>query len=792
MTSNKTCDERLINSMNTKLSIFQLFLTLSSVFLSGPTPIYTKSIATKAKPNTPAIQSTAPTTVKTANKPTTPITQTPQAPYIQELKALKSIPTEIVTAWNSLYAKYLQVSSNSNPVSTLTPTEINSLKPLFETNLFTLMQNQCQPTTFPKLLNDPQGTIHTTYAVTHLAETCARLASICSIKTINNKPTVHFTGDNRDMGIIVNIQNNSNAEFSINQTAKNGSNATQIGLISHGLNEVNLHTAALQEPTNTPTTTPTSSTQVFELQELNAQNPTTIKLAMMSGSELITFLESLPRKDKKVVEMNGLPTSPEFLAESADWYFVLIQNPTPSTATNRNPDQRIQAINVSKLSGPYLLTIQINPFTIDLPATDTASATTMDIFQPSINTLLTPKNKFADLSKCPSIILPQFLWNLPELQPLWMLQTTTYLATLTDFKLFGLHSFGNAYEYFSNLGFFENKNNYALFIDLYNRVSPDYVLYNASWLRATALYETNLKWCSDVPQIYTSQDAYGHILVNESNFYYINFLAILKPNAIDFNSELLFKEQGFNASFASPFNQLYSFIINALLSDIKEGIFGSITQISDQTYRLTWTNKKNQILGSQTLYLNNPLSNIEITFVNQTTNWIGSAVPTPLIQLEIGQTSHFKVTYEYSPANNKHILLAQSTSPIDKQEVFLPLQFSEYPIKNLYIDAFETFNVQPYTRCFIIKDGDLPEVFAGLTDQDWQSGIYVVPKINKNLKNETNFKVLFYKSNKTYIGTMNYNLQFIANAYNIHFSQFNGLMDLYPSTGVFLTYNKPD
>ncbi|MCX5924635.1 MAG: hypothetical protein NTZ68_04395, partial [Candidatus Dependentiae bacterium] len=166
----------------------------------------------------------------------------------------------------------------------------------------------------------------------------------------------------------------------------------------------------------------------------------------------------------------------------------------------------------------------------------------------------------------------------------------------------------------------------------------------------------------------------------------------------------------------------------------------------------------------------------------------------------------FKVTYEFNSANEKHILLAQATSPIDKQEVFLPLQFSTYPIAELYVDVFNTFNVKPYTRCSIIKDGVVPEILAGLTQQDWQSGIYMVPiiKNNKNLSssNPGALTAVFYKSDKTYLGEMTIPGQYKNNntsstgirepvhAYNAYLTEFNSLMDLYLSTGVLLQYSQ--
>ena len=682
-----------------------------------------------------------------------------------------------------------------------------------------MMVTYLNPATFPKFANDPDSQIHFNYATTHLRDTAIRLGSITSITDVSGTPAVMFQGDCRDMGIIVNIQNNTDAQFSINQTSLDATTTIQIGELNPGLNEVNLHTAALQAPTIVtakkiqPNSVIPSSKQeskskyFFEIAELNAEDPIKISLRIMTGTELINFLKTLPRNKqalkKDTFEMNGLPTSPDYLANPNDFYMVLIQNPTPKNASERDPNQRIQAINISKLSGPYLLTMQINAENIKIKTHEKSEQVFETlIFQPSITQaqiLIDSKNKPLNFS---FLILPKFLSKIEKLQTLWMLETTSMLAAHTNYALFGQKTFANAFEYFKNLSCFNNQNRYVFFIDLYNRFHGDYILYNASWLMANNIYETDLSHCSDVPQIYTAQDPYGHVIVNEHDFYYVNFIAIFTPQVTEPDNEKLFNTQGFNIAYAYPLNQLYSFMINALASEIKEGIFGAATQMKPGVFQLTWTNKKNKIISSQTLYLHAQPSNIQITFDNIHTNWVGSAVPTNLLPLEIGKTQHFKVTYEFSPANNKHILLAQATSAIDRQEVFLPLQFSEFPIQKLYVDVFNIFNVKPFTRCYVIKDGVLPSPLVNLTQEDWQSGIYMVPIVHNNEKlsptNPGALTLAFYGPAKNYLGEMKIPGQFNntnetgikepVHAYNACFNHSNSLMDLYLSTGVLLKY----
>ena len=734
----------------------------------------------------------------------------PYGPQLKEAIATLAIPQqqEIENLWCSLDAGY-QAQSETTTATATNPAVTQAYKAIIQEGLFNRMLAYLNPKTFPKLLNDPQGTLHTNYATAHLRQALTRLASISSITENKGVPEITFTGDNRDLGIIVNIQNNTDATFSITQNSLDGKTSVEIGELVHGLNEVNLHTAALQNPKTTTTASPASSMFSFELTESQAEDPIIISIKMMSGTEFLTFLKTLPR-DKKAIqkdtfEMNGLPTSPEYLANPKDWYMVLIQNPTPATSAQRDPNQRIQAINISKLTGPYLLTMQINQQDIEIKTTNaTQTDSTETIFQPSFNNVQIVKNTTTPTLPLPLVILPQFLWQLPMMQTLWMLQSATYLAAFTDCKFFGADSFGDAFAYFKNVSCFENQNRYAFFIDHYNIAPLGSVLYDAPWLTASALYETELINCSDIPKIYSTQDANAHITSNEPFFQNINFLAIFTPQVAQTETQTFFNEKGFNITYAYPLNQLYSFVVNPSKADTREGIFGALTEKSSGVYELTWTNKKNKVINSQILYLNAPISNVEITFVNQTTNWVGSSVPTQLIQLTPGTTTHFKITYEFNSANSKHILLAQTTSPIDKQEAILPLSFSRYPIPELYFDVYNTYKVKPYTRCFIIKDGILPEPLTTLTEQDWKTGVYFIPLIKNNQKidhsNPGALTVAFYKSDKSYLGEMTipglYNntsqtgIRESVHAYTLDGSGFNPLIYIYLSTGALLQYNQ--
>jgi|GEM_PF-861357 len=772
-------------------------------------------------------------------------TITAQIPFQKELQALTLLSpaqkTELSTAWTTLHQMY-QKQNSTTPATTLTPLQEKSIAPLFSTNYFELLQRYLSPTKFPKLPNDPEGLIHTNYATQHLTSAIARLASIFSVDYDHGKPTIINHGDARDHGIIVNLQNNTNAEFSLYQTSLSGTTKVQIGYIKQGLNTVNLHTAALQKAavaTKNNATIPLDSVNSFDLYEVGAQSPTHISIQMMSGAQLVTFLQTLPRKNKDIVEMNGLPTSPEYLAEPQDWYIVLIQNPTPKTAQKRDHNQRIQAINVSTYSNSYLLNMQINDemITQDISAyankpsvTDVyqPSSTFLEwqvdvarkkqlkqyqkeskqpqqihVYQPSFTSLQCLTNQKINMDALPMIILPQFLYDLPEIQACWMLMITAYLAASTNFQFFKKAPLGDAFEYFQQLGCFGINNKYALFIDLYNRFQPGYSLYNASWLMSHAMYETDLQNCSDITQLYTAQDSSGHFVVNEHKYYFINFLTVFTPKISKIDNQKIFATDGFNQTYAYPLNQLYFVVTNALRDDIKEGIFATLHQPKAGTYQLTWKNKSNKILSSQYVYLDNPLSNMQISFINQVENWVGSSVPTDLIQLQPNGTTHFKVTYEFSSTNNKHILLAQPSSALDKQQVFLPLQFTEFPIPELYVDVFRELNTAPYTHCSIIKDGILPAPLKKLTIDDWRNGIYIVPGIDNNghltADHPGALTLLFYKSDKTFLGEItvpglisnssDQGIPFPVSIYNVHLTKYNCQVYLYLSTGIFLQYN---
>jgi len=765
---------------------------------SAKTPV---SLLTRSEIQTNEIQSQSKASV----------VQTTQllVPYQKEINSMKSLKqaqkVSLSNAWKTLY-NVVSLKNSSAQDMTLSTSEVQGLEPLFTMNYFKLMQEYLEQKNLFNFSGEPLSAIYKNYATFHLYQTVTRLSSITEFTYAQGKPEIVNQGDIRDKGIIVDVYNNTKAQFALYQKSIDGKQSVQVGMINPGANDVNLHLASLQEMRTKASKGSDKTVYYLECVEVGSENPTKIILKLMQGQEFINFLKTLPRSkhdiQKDIFEMNGLPTSPDFIVDNNDWYFVLIQNPTPSTASERDPSQRIQLVNISKFVAPYLLNLQINQESFDIPSkTVPKQLTKTSIFQPSVRSVHFMANAALPALNSPVLLLPKFMWDIVEMQTLWMMLTTTMLAAQTQYKLFGLPSFADAFEYFKNLNCFGNQYHQIFFIDLYNRSLPGFTLYNASWLISNAICETDLKYCSDILQVYTAQDPYGHIIVNEHQFYYTNILIEFVPKVDIVDFKKLFMQKGFNALYIHPLNQLYSMVVNVLTSEIKKGIFGKVTQIESGIFELILKNKKDKIISSQKLYLYHQPANVGVKFTNASVNWVGSSLPADLLPLEIGKTQEFKIAYEFSPSNNTYILLAQYTSPIDKQEVFLPLQFTEYPLKELYVDLYHTFNVKPFTRCYIIKDGVQPECLTGLSQQDWQNGIYMVPVIYNNhslsKKNPGKFTAMFYGADKKYIGEVTIAGKFYnhgmelgihepVTAYNIYNLDKNSLMDIYLSTGIFL------
>lgn len=840
------------------------------------------SLTTQATTQIPKKLTKQPATKKNiSTKPlpqkSTPCSKPAEIPYAKEFKN-SNLPIDqkkgYIAAWGNIYAGYLarnaSTAQNSsewqalkkqvfinNPFCEYTPLgqdpqQIQHLDlcldtppkeshlPACQTNIVNAyqaltinylaeMKSYLASSDFPKFKSDLKD-VEYNYATTHLVKALDRLSKTCSISIEKEEPVTKFSGDIRDLGIIVNITNNSNRSFYITDEY---SDKTPIAHIEHGLNGVNLYTAALyQDPKEEKNNSLPPCFSFFEIAPATMEpmsNEPFFTIGIYSGAQLVNFLKMLPRKDPKIFDMNGCPTSEEYLANPQDQYMVLIQDPTPRTATVRNLDQRIQAVNLSALTGPYLLTMQINETTdseinpvtkqpnnskILQPALTTAqviqkptqkTTTTATSMQKRVSTAAnsttsSESNPTAqqsvsstlDKSLLPLIILPEYLWNVPNIQLFWMLYSTSYVAALTDFSCFAAGNFGNAFEYFNNLGYFNTKSFYRFIIDRYNILKTGETLFDASWLMECGLYETNLNNSSDIPEIYSAYNSQNQIVANSESESNVNFSLTFHPQSYQKLSSAYLKENGFNRTYNSPYLQLYTLIFSLPSVIIKNAAFFQIVKQKTNLFKISWTDKKNRLLNSQTIALDNDKYNLTINSLNNQNS------TSEIIIHNFSTTSFTNIeeqTVVYTKKNNAQLFQVTTTSPIDKLEAIQNSFFSKYPITNLYLETYETYQVAPYTTCSIWQNNNLPSFLQNLTEQDWTNGIYVVPTAKNNtvfnLSDPGFLTLVFYKSDKKILGTINTtkNITHPIKGYNINSKEFSPILDVYFSTGILLKYN---
>lgn len=609
--------------------------------------------------------------------------------------------------------------------------------------------------------------IHNNYTKIHLTPVLQKFSKICNISVNNQKiPSTHFDGNITDLGVIVNIINNSNQQFQVYQTT---SPNEPIAHIQQGLNDVNLYTTALTQEKKSKKT-------MFAFFESDAKNSHTktkepaFSIGIYTGKELVAFLKTLPRKDAKIFTMNGCPTSEQYLANPKDSYLILSM-PT-----------RIQAINLSVFTGPYLLTMHINQEDNVLQPLFVAAQA---IFQKNvIKTKENPeeyiKTEKLNRNLLPLLILPQFLWDIPMMQAFWMLHTTSYIAALTDFSCFGFDKFGSPFDYFNDLGYFDTNHKYRFVVDRYNILKPGETFFDANQLMGCALYESDLKNCSDIPKIYSALDEKNNTVTNNNTESYLNFNLTFNPKTKAAPSSSYFNKTNFNNIYNKLCHQIWPIIFNISKKVILESIFLKIDQLKTGAYLITWTDKKNNILSQQTINIDyddyelsiNTLSNIK----NQETNLPDSV-----------KFKELKIIYKKT--NQKDLFEITIESPIDKLQAVYTYAIPALQIKNLYFDLYQTFNVQPYTRSTIINGGKLPDFLQNLTDENWQDGIYIVPTLSNY--NTGVFSVIFYKSDKTILGSISNQekSQFIKEpitAYNLYINDLKPMYNIYLSTGILL------
>ena len=796
-----------------------------------------------------------------SNQPATPSTQGctkfAPVPYAQQITS-SQLPAQtkqaVKAAWGNLYAGYLARSASKqsshswqalkqratagNTLCNYPPLnqpsdDIQNLKICFDppttgqsvntttcqnnvTNMYnalnnnalTMMYDYVSPKTFPKLPDDKQGYKYN-YATHHLHRALNRLAQTCTITHANNQPATSCTNNIKDLGIIVNITNNTNTLFGMYQV---NHQEVCIGTLSHGLNGVNLHTAALQYDAQDPQapTNNTSREQIstghFAFYEFapNTNKPISntplFTIQMMTGSEIKNFLDTLTHDlENNTFEMNGRPTSRQYLADDQDLYMLMIQNPTPRNQITRNIDQRIQAINLSTLQGPYLLNMQINEKDHTFITSDNNLSETRKIYQPAFTTVQVLQSPVKHITPLPLPILSDYLWNIPDLQLLWMLHASSYIAAATDFSFFGTGNFGSAFEYFHKLGYFETSNEYIYFIDKYNLTKPGQTLYDVNWLMSCNTYETNLDNCNNIPQLHPTQNSKNNIIANGYAAFHINFRITFPPITPEKPTVKLFNRNGFNSMFDMPYHQIYTFISSLPTKKMKESVFAKITKQKNGSFTLTWLDKQGNMLAIQTLSFSDLKKHNFVKFLTQSNTWHGSEIPIDLTSLKQNESAEFKVTYK---DKDKFLLQASKTSPIDHTELIFNINITQYPLTNLYYDVFNIFNVEPYTRCHILESGNLPKFLQNLTELDWKQGIYIVPSVKNNQLLNSNDRgkltVTFYKSDKTLLGSITTKGKNIktnvpgipepVKLYNLSSKNFDTFQEASLDVGVKITY----
>ncbi|MBP6892594.1 hypothetical protein KBB68_03370 [Candidatus Babeliales bacterium] len=718
-------------------------------------------------------------------------------PYLKELQNAQMSPA-IIAGWQELYEKFLQAndanSSATADSSAVIPGLIQdpaNLKTLLTTNFFNLMAAYLNPATFPKLANDPDSQIHFNYTTTHLRDATIRLGSISSITDVSGTPTVQFKGDCRDMGIIVNIQNNTDAQFSINQTSLDGTKTIQIGQLNPGLNEVNLHTAALQTSADATKSTIATTSNYFEIVENGTENNWLISIKLMTGSELLASLEPISSTKPDIFLMNGEPTAARYIAKPNNVYLVLTNLPT-SINTNTQMNKRIQALDITEFSGPFLMTLQINPINDTTSQTNSTEPTIIN--QPSmisvqiINPLLTPNKKTNLKFNLPLFIIPEFLWKTPTntpstLQAYWMIIHTIYLKALSS-TLINKNNFGNSFEYFKTLECFDENKACRIVIDLFSILESGKTLFDAQWIIGSSVYEASKKIIFDIDQINSSQNAEDKIIANSQDAAIINCTCQINNN--------FFKKKNLNSNFNNlyqiPYEQFHLFTIPNLNNLNKFIVFADLKKIDDNKTLFTITNKKNTILFKKTLYNITSFNSIEINFITNNKKWSGSTLE---FNKDIESSPSKKFEIQYQKLNKQFSLKALPFIRKNKKTFQHVIEFTKQPpIENLYIEAYEKRNISSYATYNLIKNNNSPSFLQKLTLADWMNGISLISVIknDKETKSQKNLIIKFYKEKK-YLGELTFkNIKKSIKAYNLKSSNFDPAFDIYLTTEIILKY----
>ena len=357
--------------------------------------------------------------------------------------------------------------------------------------------------------------------------------------------------------------------------------------------------------------------------------------------------------------------------------------------------------------------------------------------------------------------------------------------------------------YYQELGYFNTNNEYRFIIDKYNMLKAGQTLSDNHSLIGSAIFESSITNCNDIPAIFASENTKNNIVGNNNDASYLNFFVAFQPSTEEQANKTFFEKYGFNNSYSMPYHMLYTLIVSLPTTNIDGRFFCTITQTEQNLYNITWSNKQNKILNSQTIFVNFDFSNIIFQFLTTDKNWTGATLHKYNLNNNIRKINELKIVY--SQLNNQHTLQATYASPIDKINFIHTIEFTQYPITELYYDLYKTFQVLPYIRCNIFQHGDLPDFLQNLSTTDWQNGIYLIPNIENNdllsEKNPGTFTVTFYKSDgKTILGSTSTTQGLLNNTtqsqfiepikiYNLYSAQFNPVIQAFLTSGILLKYN---
>ncbi len=657
------------------------------------------------------------------------------------------------------------------------------------------------------------------YVTQHMQKAVARMAATCSIQKKGLSCTPQFTGDIRDMGIIVNIQNNTDTTYALIQTSTDGKQAAQIGTLAPGLNNVNLHTAAMIPVTSTAKNKQ-SAAYHFDIVPMGSASTgqDLFSVKMMSGKELVTLLRSVSNNKKDIFVMNGRQVAKKYAVDEKLDFLVIVQIPkNPTAVVDGIPvGQRIQAFCVSPFKNQMLLTMQINQQEITLQSheqvqsddaqdesVDTATAQKQMVQQPSFFSSQ-EIDIFKERSNLPMIILPSFLVKNSTVNLYWILLQTIQVATQTDFSFFDEKCFAKNLSYFNFLGFFDLQQQCRIVLNSHPiYMTPSMVKFKMiSNVQESVTFETHMFTCRDIPILYIDQSENGSMVANDRHSLYFNLnihcAPVLNEKIIDISDH-----GSLGTLYGVPFKNDLICCVSAEV--LKAGVFVTVKKITETSYEFVFADKKNELF-SKVLYFDQRLQYIQNDFLDGNQFWVGSLVASDMFNQTSSMYCSYKLNVVYDNQTRQNKLLSSMVTPIDKIDVVRTINFFEYPLRDLYIDLYRSYQLSEVYHCPVINNASKPGFLQILTQQDWENGVYLVlnidPKEHCSATEPCSLRVTFYQSDqKTILGSLHIagkadqsdvsvGISDEIKAYNIGGSSFVTHFDLPLDTAVLLKYKK--